>query len=694
VGRRFVNNTPLSQSALSVKGDVFVQSKHEVTLSACGAYPAPLNLRTATQVRVGMKLIQALCVCLLSTLAACSLVPQHRSAASVTDGAKLPVPGVRATGVRTPDSPPAAQAKAFLRTKQFDAALHELQLAAEHGDVQSEYLLGLVYANGLGTPVSDADARRWLAAADEKSYPDAARALAGLAIPPTRSALGDAELARELLIWAIRHDDEPSIDTFIKTAGVESTDVFGRAPLAYAVTTGSEVAVKRLLAAGASPDHADHFGVTQLMLAAEAESQSILEWLLADAKNLNARDSVGNTALFYAARVGRTNHVERLLAAGASFNGANADGWTVLDVSSKTGHAQIARLLRDAGATGSLKTEIAQEGTGVDPTRPGLLYDNWPAVAIAASRDDDNAVEALLAAGARADEPTPYGDTPLIIAAKYHAAKVIAPLLKAGAAPGLADNDGTTALGYASAHGVMDVLDAMLEKGVSPDTRGPAEDPPLVRATRAADTIAVKQLIDAGADINAAYPGRMTALMVAAAAPDPEMVEILMAAKPNLAIRDRIGRNALWFAAGAGNEQIVDRLLAAGSPVDGSAALPSPLFAAVQAGRASTLRHLLRKGLAPDAKNSAGDTPLIAAAARGDPAIVRTLLDGGASINAQNSAGNTALIVATREGHTDVCRVLLEAGADAGLHNQDQIDALDTATRRHLTDIVALFENR
>lgn len=663
-------------------------------MSARGVYPAPQNLRTATQVRGRMKFVQVCCACLLPALAACTLISPHRSVASVTDARKSQVPGVAAGRARAVDSPPAAEAKAFLRTKQFGAALHELQLAAERGDAQSEYLLGLVYANGLGTPVAEADARHWLEAAAEKSYPEATRALAALAIPPTRSATGDVQLARELLIWAIRHGDEKSVEAFIKAAGVETVDAFGRPPLAYAVTSGSEFAVLRLLAAGASVDHADHFGVTALMLAAEAESQPILESVMAGTRSLNARDSVGNTALFYAARFGRTQHVARLLAAHASFNESNADGWTVLDVAGKTGHTEIARLLRDAGATGTLKIAMVRVETGVDPTRPGELYDNWPAIAIAASRDDADAVEALLAAGARADEPTPYGDTPLIIAAKYRAATVIAPLLKAGAAPGVADNDGATALGYAAAHGITDVLDALLGKGVSPDIRGLAEDPPLVRAARAGDVTGVKLLLDAGADINGVYPGRQTALMVALGASDPEVVEILMAAKPNLALRDRLGRNALWFAASSGNEQIVDELLVAGVPVDGSSVQQSPLFAAVQAGRAGVVQRLLRKGLPPDAKNSVGDTPLISAAALGDATVVRTLLDGGAQVDAQNAAGNTALIVATREGHTEVCRTLLKAGANAGLHNQDGSDAVDTANRRHLTAIVALLESR
>jgi ankyrin repeat protein len=658
-----------------------------------------------------MRLVHLCCAGLLPALAACSFVPEHASVVAVTDTLKSWVPGLHGKA-STGESAAAAEAKALLRTKQFDAALRELRLAAEHGDVQSQYLLGLVYANGLGTAVSLDEARHWLNAAAEKGYAQATSALAGLVIQPTRTADGDAELARELLIWAIRHDDGASLQGFMTVAGVEAVDGFGRPPLAYAVTSGSEIAVKRLLAAGASADHADRFGVTPLMLAAEGMDDPILAATLAATKDVNARDSVGNSALFYAARVGRKRHVEKLLAAGASVNGPNADGWTVLDVSAKGGHTEVAESLRDAGATGSSKVALVREETGVDPGHPGDFYATWPALAIAASRDDVKVVEGLLAAGARADEPAPHGDTPLIIAAKYHAAKVIAPLLKGGATPSLAADDGTTALGYAAAHGAIDVLDALLEKGVSPDTHGPTEDPPLVRAARVGDVIAAEHLIEAGADVNSTYPGHMTALMAAAAASQPErsggnpekrqwrdagqpeIVAALMAAKPNLALRDRLGRNALWFAAAAGNQPILDLLLAGGSPVDSTPNQLSPLFAAVQGGHADAVEHLLHKGLPAEVKNGAGDTPLIAAAALGDVEVVKALVDGGAAVDAQNAVGNTALIVASREGHTEVCKVLLKAGADAGLHNQDRLDALDTARQRHLNEVVALLNRQ
>ena len=628
-----------------------------------------------------MKFVQIFCIGVLPFLAACSELGAIRSALPLPKEAPVTVPTDSATTVH---------AKMLLRTKQFAVAFQELEAAAAHGDVPSEYLLGEVYANGLGTPVSESDARRWLTAAAQASYPDAAKALTGLTVAPTRTAAGDKELARGLVVWAIRHHDLASLEAFLKVSGVEAADEFGRTPLTYAVIAGSRDAVNQLLKAGASADHADHFGTTPLMLAAEGESEPVFNAVLKASKKTDARDSVGNTALCYAARVGRRTHVERLVALGASLKGTNADGWTVLDVSAKANHPDIARLLGEAGATGSLKVAVVLQETGVDPSRPGELYQGWPAVAIAASRDDGNAIDSLVAAGARADEPTPQGDTPLLVAAKYHSAKAIAPLLKAGASPDIADANGMTALGYSAAHGVTDVLDAFLEKGVSPDIHGPTEDPPLVRAARAGDLTAVIHLLEAGAAVNESVPGGMTALMIAAATPSPDIFERVMAVRPNVALRDRLGRSALWFAAGSGDERMVEELLAAGSAIDGV----SPLFAAVQTGRAGTLERLLRKGVPVDTRNAAGDTALIAAAGLGDTAVVHALLEGGAAVDAQNAAGNTALIVATREGHFEVCKMLLKAGADAGLHNQDRADALDTAKRRHLDEIAALLNNQ
>ena len=640
-------------------------------------------------------------------------------------GAKPPVADAAAR-----DSPAAAQAKAALRTKQFDAALQELQTAADHGDVQSEYLLGLVHANGVGVPASLDLAKRWLAAAAAKSHAEAAFALSGLlaegsdeeraeaalwlgraareghpiatrlvaahALPlaPSHAANGDKELARELLLWALHRHDESAVDVFAKVAGIDAADEFGRTPLEYAVTDGSESLVKHLLAAGAQASHADHAGVTALMLAAEGDSSAVLDAILQASHDLDIADRAGNTALDHAARVGSVELVGRLLAAGARSDVENGDGWTALDVATKSGHAEVAQQLRKAGAIGHSKVAMLRDISGIDATHGGEMYSGWAPIAIAASRNDAKLVQEQLAAGALPDELTPQRDTPLMIAARYHAPAVIAPLLHAGANPARADDEGQTPLVYAAAHGDAEVVDALLQKGVSPDTHARTEEPALVAAARLGDRAMVKHLLEAGADVNAVSPAGMTPSIAAADGTDAELLRSVLAAKPNLAFRDHMGRDALWFASLAGNEDMIELLLAAGAPLESSAGRQSPLFAAVRSGKADALERLLHKGLTPNAKDSEGDTPLIAAAVRGNMPAVRVLLAGGAAVNAQNDAGNTALIAAAREGNVEMCKALLGAGANASLRNQERIDALDTARRRNLPQLAALLETQ
>lgn len=659
-----------------------------------------------------------------------SKTPAATQPAETTRASKGKAPPVQGLSSATrQDTAAATAARTALRTKQFDAALRDLQGAAEHGDTQSQYLLGLVYANGIGTDASPELARRWLGMAADKSYVEAAFALSGLLaegtaqdraeaqrwlaraaslghpvarklvaahtlpLAPSHNPNGNAELARELMFWAVRQDDVADVDAFAKVGGIDAADEFGRTALGYGAVNGSQQMVRHLLGAGAQATHPDHFGVTPLMMAAEARDDAgILDALIqASQGKVDAVDQGGNSALSYAARVGRMENVQKLLAAGAGVGGENSDGWTVLDIASKTGHPEIAQVLRKAGATGRIKAALVKEHSGLDVNRGGEMFSGWQPLAIAASRNDAKLVAELLASGARAEEPTPQGDTPLLVAAKYHAPTVIADLLHAGANPAHPDDAGQTVLCYATAHADVEVLDALLQKGVSPNTRAHDEDPPIVIAARSDNETLVRRLIDAGADVNAVSPRGSSAAMRASAGSDPEVLRTLIGAKANLALRDKTGRDALWFASNSGNEAGIDQLLAAGAPIETALGGQSAMFAAVRGGKVSTLERLLRKGLAPNARDSAGNTPLIAAAARGDLAILKVLLDGGAQIDAQNEAGNTALIVATREGNTQICKALVQAGASAGLRNQERHDALDTAKRRNLPEIVALL---
>ena len=44
----------------------------------------------------------------------------------------------------------------------YNEAFKELKLAAEQGDVEAQYNLGLTYANGDGVPQNSEEARKWM----------------------------------------------------------------------------------------------------------------------------------------------------------------------------------------------------------------------------------------------------------------------------------------------------------------------------------------------------------------------------------------------------------------------------------------------------------------------------------------------------------------------------------------------------
>jgi hypothetical protein len=61
-----------------------------------------------------------------------------------------------------------------------------MQKAAEQGMPDAEYLLGIIYAEGIGVEVDDARARLWLQRAIEQGQSDAAQFMKDHYGPPGR----------------------------------------------------------------------------------------------------------------------------------------------------------------------------------------------------------------------------------------------------------------------------------------------------------------------------------------------------------------------------------------------------------------------------------------------------------------------------------------------------------------------------
>jgi len=180
----------------------------------------------------------------------------------------------------------------------------------------------------------------------------------------------------------------------------------------------------------------------------------------------------------------------------------------------------------------------------------------------------------------------------------------------------------------------MDILGALLMAVLAVGV-APADDEPIIDATKRGDVEEVQALIQQGADVNEAYGDGMTALHWAAERGDLMVAEVLIAAGASVEAGTRIGHyTPLHIAAKAGRPEVVAALIEAGVDVN-------------------------------VATTNSGATPLHLAASAGSADVIRLLVQHGADVNSgDGAASQTPLMFAVAFNRVDAVRALLEAHAD------------------------------
>ena len=626
---------------------------------------------------------------------------------------------------------PLEPARAALRTLQFDRAIQLLGAAVNAGNPDAQYLLGLMYLNGVGTVSDPGRAKTLLQSAAEHGQGAAAYVLAGeLAHEPSASAdsahewlarsaklgyvravaalkSGRPLLEREsvgasdptlLTAWVmdcVRKDDATELSRLGKPSAAVR-DEFGRSALAHAAEAGTLSAAAALLELGADVAAVDSAGTTALMIAAQRPDRAMVELLLHHGADPQAADALKRTAVFYAARANHPEILRTLQDAGANLGAQDERGYNALDDAVAVGADASASELRSLGVRANLVTVGPGRQTGkFDAAHPGEIYRGWPAIALAVARNDTASVQEQLGAGGNANlrlpagmgQPVgmgqPQGDPLLQVAANAHAMQSLTLLLAHGADPSAADHAGHSVLWLAAVRGDLPVVKALLSGGVSPDAHATSEKTPLLAALRATHADVAEVLLAAGASPEAIDAEGHTPLMLASASRELGLVKTLLALHAKTGVADRERRSALWYAAAAGSRDAVAMLLAAGASQElADTRELSVLHVAAAQPNAAVLEPLLASGAAVNRRSVDGDTPLLIAAATGHVEVVRVLLAHSPDLNAQNKAGDTALIAASRGGYTTICHLLLEAGANVVLRNVAGVSAADMATGR------------
>ena len=476
--------------------------------------------------------------------------------------------------------------------------------------------------------------------------------------------------------------------------------------LAGLIESGNLKAAIEKIRAGADVNEAQPDGTRPVHWAVYRVDYELLAALLAKKADVNVANEFGSYPLTEAVKVADARMVKMLLDAGAQPEAPNPDGETALMLAIKTGELPIVEMLIKAGAnvntvekfhnqTPLMYASDAQKNAaemvklllakGAD-VKPRALYTDWPsqitsepraqyrpvggltALLYATRAGCYECVEALIAAGADVNVPTPEGVSPLMIALDNDHNDVAKLLLDRGANPNVWDWWGRTALYIAIDRKAAATPGGGGGRGGAGGGRGRGRGaPPASRNTGPAVSSMdlINALLAAGVDVNTQL-------------------------------------NMHRPSRGGNSGRFIENLRSTGA---------TPLSRAAEAGDIEVARALLDKGADPNI-NDMGLTPFLLAAGVGpgnrggtglaaqgsaggaaSMALMDLLLQHGANINAQVTGtttysmrvsrapsaneGKSALHVAAQAGRTDMVRYLLEKGANPELIDAEGHKAID-----------------
>ncbi len=363
--------------------------------------------------------------------------------------------------------------------------------------------------------------------------------------------------------------------------------------LASAAIRGDTASLRRLLAAGVSPNERGPYRTTALRYALDFEQWECCHILLDAGADPNINSDDGNSSdLMFALIDADDGIIHRLLEAGADVNYQD-----------------------DYGNTALLNA--------------------------AEDRFYDSTLALLLEFGADPNLANCRGTTPLHRAARFHHPEHTRLLLAYGADPQLADKEGRRPLDLACSDRVRTLLSARPAKAAPERRHGRAH--PLMLAALAGDWKRVEELRAEGTDAPGTDGAGRTLLHFAARDGKKNLLRRLLAQGADANARDAFGETPLHYACEGEQAVAIAPLLEAGADPD----LPDVqgnTVLHVAAGKSlfeGMLSLLLTYGADPGIANKVGETPLFEAVRHGSISDMEALLAVGANPTHRNNNGQS-----------------------------------------------------
>ena len=442
------------------------------------------------------------------------------------------------------------------------------------------------------------------------------------------------------LLTAIYHGDVQAVDRLIAAgANVRAANREGVTPLSMACLDGDLPIIDRLLRAGADPKEHGPNGETPLMFAARNGRVDVIRRLVAAGADVNAREALrGTTALMWAAEQRHPEAVKALLAARADPGIASGPAGLPRNYMAPAVNVRAVEEARQrrarAAATGRTYDEqvgferrnaagggAAPGGRLIDPADDDTLVQaglvgrgggGLTALVFAAREGDVESAKALLDGGAKVNQTTEYGWTPLLTAINNRNYALAQLLVDRGADVNMPNKGGWTPLYIATDNrnieggdypvpkpdlDHLEIIRSLLKHGADPNAH--------IRENTLTRTIFTMQWF---------FEDGATAFVRAAQSSDTELMKLLLEYKADPFLATANGDTALTAAGGIGWVEGVTYERSPQANVD-------------------AIRLLLDLGLDPNGANNEGRTPLMGAALKGRNAAIQLLVDRGAKLD-------------------------------------------------------------
>jgi len=288
--------------------------------------------------------------------------------------------------------------------------------------------------------------------------------------------------------------------------------------------------------------------------------------------------------------------------------------------------------------------------------------DGWTPLMEAADEGHMEIVNLLLDKGANINATTKHGYTPLMVAVDEGYGDIAKLLIQKGAKVDAKTKNGWDVFMEAVDEGHIEIVQMLISKGADVN-RVYGHHTPLMEAIDEGHTEIAKLLLQKGADPNKSGDDGYTPLMEAADAGDPAMAKLLIDKGADVQAKNKNGWNAFMEAIDEGQVEMVKLFLDKGADVNAIHGHRTPLMEAIDEGHTELVKLLLDKGAKVNQGGDDGYTPLMEAIDEGHYEITELLIAKGAKVNAQTKSGHTALMEAADEGHLDITRLLLAKGA-------------------------------